>query len=664
MNQHKNKRVHLKRITMLLWLMSFGSFIGAMQENLKRSLEEASENESVKKSRQDTKAKPLHIAASLGQVELIKSLVESGADVDEQDAKGMTPLHYAASNGHLEGITCLAQLGADLQALDGEFHGATPLHYAAKNGRIGAIECLAQFGALVNIPEEDDWLQESPLHWAAENNQILAIGTLVALGARLEEGTSNELTPLHFAAREGHVEAIQCLVELGAALQAHNDESDVPLHCAIEHGRVEAIRCLVRLGARLNARNNDGLMLLDLAIDREQIGAIRVLVELGVNLNALDVAAGCMTHLHFAAKRGRANALRCLIQLGAVIEARDAEGNTPLHLASNRGSVKCLIELGANLEAQNKLGWTPLHTAVNEGHLDAIKLLTQLGSKANTEAKNYERQTPLHLAAAQARIPAITCLHAANADLEAVDHEGRTALMIAAEAGHVEVIRYLVKRGALLEAKDPKGLTAINRLRVENMQNESMYRLYLMGADIAGFDQEFGGRAAIEIRETDQALKKAEQTELQMLFFKYIREKNSDLVKKLLTDSRSKSNGKEKIHVNEQDKDGNTALHRAIMAGSAGCVAVLLNHYKTDLRIKNKAGKTAKALAKDTKFSYLAGVIEVYEKKVALALGLYRCLARPTNPLPADVFSIILKMVLASEASEADRSIRLLSPQC
>jgi ankyrin repeat protein len=46
--------------------------------------------------------KPLHQAAALGDIEQVKSLIASDADVNAKDERGQTPLHYAANRGHAD----------------------------------------------------------------------------------------------------------------------------------------------------------------------------------------------------------------------------------------------------------------------------------------------------------------------------------------------------------------------------------------------------------------------------------------------------------------------------------------------------------------------------------------------------------------------------------
>ena len=63
----------------------------------------------------------LRKAAYMGKLVEIKDLLDGGADVDDQDAKGRTALYCASLKGHIRIIAVLIEYGAqpDLQAKDG-----------------------------------------------------------------------------------------------------------------------------------------------------------------------------------------------------------------------------------------------------------------------------------------------------------------------------------------------------------------------------------------------------------------------------------------------------------------------------------------------------------------------------------------------------------------
>ena len=83
---------------------------------------------------------PLHVAVSFGRVELVKLLLERGANANVSDAVGATPLHVVAQRRHrglipiqqdLEVMKLLMAHGADVNAKDHQ--GRTPLWYARDN---------------------------------------------------------------------------------------------------------------------------------------------------------------------------------------------------------------------------------------------------------------------------------------------------------------------------------------------------------------------------------------------------------------------------------------------------------------------------------------------------------------------------------------------------
>ena len=78
----------------------------------------------------------IHYSAKMGDLDLLKILVEHGADVNAVNELGWTPFYVACASGHLHIVQYLVGF-ADLDTID--FSGETPLHAA---GVIGSVEII------------------------------------------------------------------------------------------------------------------------------------------------------------------------------------------------------------------------------------------------------------------------------------------------------------------------------------------------------------------------------------------------------------------------------------------------------------------------------------------------------------------------------------------
>ncbi|GAB4829074.1 hypothetical protein Ancab_018736 [Ancistrocladus abbreviatus] len=91
---------------------------------------------------------PLHSAASIGNVNIVETLLGKAANVNVKNDGGRTPLHYAASKGWLKIAELLLSHSAEVNAQDKV--GCTPLHRAASTGHSEFCELLIEEGAEVD----------------------------------------------------------------------------------------------------------------------------------------------------------------------------------------------------------------------------------------------------------------------------------------------------------------------------------------------------------------------------------------------------------------------------------------------------------------------------------------------------------------------------------
>ena len=82
----------------------------------------------------DDESIPLNLASQEGHGEIVRILVEHGADVAAQEKDGSTPLHWASQRGHVE-VARILENGADAaapaQSRPQTNSGSTPLHRAS-----------------------------------------------------------------------------------------------------------------------------------------------------------------------------------------------------------------------------------------------------------------------------------------------------------------------------------------------------------------------------------------------------------------------------------------------------------------------------------------------------------------------------------------------------
>ena len=133
-----------------------------IKENNAKIASEVSEKENY------IKKYPLHYAASQGNLEKVKELLQDQAvEVDARDHNTFTPLHIAAGQNHWDIVIKLLQHDADPNAQDDE--GSTPMHLAAQGNNLKILKCLVKnkYGAKKGDIDIVNDYDRSILHSAA-----------------------------------------------------------------------------------------------------------------------------------------------------------------------------------------------------------------------------------------------------------------------------------------------------------------------------------------------------------------------------------------------------------------------------------------------------------------------------------------------------------------
>ena len=287
---------------------------------------------------------PLNVVAKFGDVpDVEKILKRNPTAINMQDDEGMTPLAGAVVQEQVDVVRFLLDKGADPNIPNK--HGLTPLEHACgreKTNGLALAKLLLARGASVNATNVTGFTI-TPLDWAisADNTELVKL--------LLDHGAIIGTTFLSAAAGRGDVDIAEILIAHGADVNAKDSGGNTALHAAAWDGRDEVVKLLLSKGAEADAKRSDGLTPLINAAgpgaERHGKGCVEMLLAKGVNINATD--GDGETPLHKAAYYGNKDVVEILLAHGASINATNKNGKTPLRVASKPEIAELLRQHGA-----------------------------------------------------------------------------------------------------------------------------------------------------------------------------------------------------------------------------------------------------------------------------------------------------------------------------
>ncbi|XP_012968171.1 ankyrin repeat and KH domain-containing protein 1 isoform X7 [Mesocricetus auratus] len=327
---------------------------------------------------------PLMEAASAGHVEVARVLLDHGAGINTHSNEFKeSALTLACYKGHLDMVRFLLEAGADQEHKTDEMH--TALMEACMDGHVEVARLLLDSGAQVNMPADSF---ESPLTLAACGGHVELAALLIERGANLEEVNDEGYTPLMEAAREGHEEMVALLLAQGANINAQTEETqETALTLACCGGFSEVADFLIKAGADIELGCSTPLME---ASQEGHLELVKYLLTAGANVHATTATGD--TALTYACENGHTDVADVLLQAGAHLEHESEGGRTPLMKAARAGhlcTVQFLISKGANVNrATANNDHTVVSLACAGGHLSVVELLLAHGADPTHRLKD------------------------------------------------------------------------------------------------------------------------------------------------------------------------------------------------------------------------------------------------------------------------------------
>ena len=394
-------------------------------------------------------------------VPMIQFLIDNGADVLVHTSNRGSVLHailrapeiYTIIDADEDDIFGAVKLvvGYGCDPLAADFRGNTPLHIAVERGHISVARYLLTLGA--SLPP-DPRLTLEDCGWLSTARMIpFLVENEVNVHALASDGECALHTVLQSLYDDNEaLETVKLMIDHGFNPLEPNFHGNTPLHIAVKRGHVSVVRYLLTLGAILPS---DLLITLNRDLSRWSTAPmIHFLVENGVNVHAHASNRDSVLHLAlrgFNTANDILDAVKLLVGYGCDPLEANSRGDTPLHIAVQRGHIsvaRYLLTLGASPPPDLLI---ILESHRHQSAACMIRFLVENG--ANALSHDINGDSVLHVA--------LRSLYSENEALEAMrllvgygcnpleaNSHGNTPIYIAVERGHVSVARYLLTLGA------------------------------------------------------------------------------------------------------------------------------------------------------------------------------------------------------------------------
>ncbi|XP_023930798.1 uncharacterized protein LOC106156230 isoform X3 [Lingula anatina] len=346
---------------------------------------------------------PLMYAVLGKKTDLVKLLVDEGADPEMQNDRGQTAMgicrHSETRNAQIETILknaitnkhirrAVMESGMTLTVADLQESCPQGFNVNAADKEGNSLLCLTiihncsmdilttlvtSYSANINLQNHSG---EGPVELAVKSDRPDVLEMLLQHGADMKRP---RWTLLDFAKDHNASEEVCAVIKT---------EANARLWRSVDQGKEDNLKESLLVGADINFcyhsddhRNViNGWTPLHLAVDRENVDILKLLCEMKAEINKGEEKGG-KPPLAFAIERGNFQMVQLLHRFGADIHRQCNHGNTPLIYSAIGGHVPILhflLKLGADENKRNVEGKSALDEAIRGNQDDIVNTLNEL----------------------------------------------------------------------------------------------------------------------------------------------------------------------------------------------------------------------------------------------------------------------------------------------
>lgn len=185
----------------------------------------------------------IHISIKANDISIISSIFKychnnlSPEDfknlINKKNIQGVTALHYASFLGKVDIIKYLINYGADIKSLTSR--KLNVYHYAAQGNQPNSFLYFYLFHKDKINFEDEDIGGSTPLHWASYSSAVEIAMYLLHYGTNINKKDNKGNTPLHMAVLKNSYKMVQKLLQNGARNDIKNNDGSTPKDLAFKN---------------------------------------------------------------------------------------------------------------------------------------------------------------------------------------------------------------------------------------------------------------------------------------------------------------------------------------------------------------------------------------------------------------------------------------------